>query len=527
MRQAAAKIVCPERVGQAAAFRRPAIAVLRPWVLAPLLAAGGGAAACNALMGFESGSAQPVATGGAAGSAGSAGAAGSGIGAGGTGTGGGGGGAAAPEIEWARLGRSAGDDVAWSVAADGNGPVIVVGQHAGGIDLGCGALPSNGTTDGFVASFSAAGSCVWQRTLTGTGTHYALDVATDTSGNVFVAGQFTGDIDCGSGSVSSTGSADTFVAKYSATGSHLWSRFITGSADQWPLDITTDNNQDVFVVGAFYGTSDFGGGDTTNQGGMDGFLVKIAATGQFRWAQTFGGSGNDTFRAVVSRPLGTVQVAGEFSDTVSWGGTPYTATSAEGDIFVAAYSSDGLPLGSTAFNDTGPASVCRARAMALGPAGETLVSGFLAGNIDLGGGDLITSNTSDQDLILVAFGADGVHQWSHSYGDGARQEGNAVAVGDGGRFVHAGVFAGSLDLGAGPLPSAAGQDAFVAKHESDGTPIWQAALGGSGDQIAWGVAVSSAERTVVVGQFDGRIQLGNDQVDSQGGTDLFVVQYEP
>ena len=49
-------------------------------------------------------------------------------------------------------------------------------------------------------------------------------LAADPAGNVYVAGYFQGEIDLGGGPLTSAGSTDVFLAKFSADGTHMWSK---------------------------------------------------------------------------------------------------------------------------------------------------------------------------------------------------------------------------------------------------------------------------------------------------------------
>jgi hypothetical protein len=55
----------------------------------------------------------------------------------------------------------------------------------------------------------------------------------DAAGNRYVAETFTGSIDLGGGPLVSAGGSDVYVAKYAASGAHLWSRRFGGTSDDY------------------------------------------------------------------------------------------------------------------------------------------------------------------------------------------------------------------------------------------------------------------------------------------------------
>ena len=68
-------------------------------------------------------------------------------------------------------------------------------------------------------------------------------MATDGQGNIIVAGSFSGRVSFGGGDVISHGGIDIFIAKYSSTGAHLWSRGFGGSRDDWAKAVAVDSRR--------------------------------------------------------------------------------------------------------------------------------------------------------------------------------------------------------------------------------------------------------------------------------------------
>jgi len=120
---------------------------------------------------------------------------------------------------------------------------------------------------------------------------------TDNAGNVLVSGFFSGTADFDPSAavfnLSSNGSEDIFVAKYSNAGLFLWAFRIGGTNRDHSSFLTTDQNDNVIVTGFFRGSNvDFdpsagvanlssngdGGGDPGFGG--DIFLAKYHSSGQ-------------------------------------------------------------------------------------------------------------------------------------------------------------------------------------------------------------------------------------------------------
>ncbi|HXU12772.1 MAG TPA: nucleotide-binding protein, partial [Candidatus Binatia bacterium] len=75
------------------------------------------------------------------------------------------------------------------------------------------SLTSLGTQDIFVAKYSAAGANLWARRFGGLHTETSLDIASDPGGSPYVTGYFWGDVDFGKGLLTSAGAADIFLLK--------------------------------------------------------------------------------------------------------------------------------------------------------------------------------------------------------------------------------------------------------------------------------------------------------------------------
>jgi hypothetical protein len=100
-----------------------------------------------------------------------------------------------------------------------------------------------------------------------TGVDLGNAIATDTAGNVYLAGTFYGtvDFDPGPGSVrlTSAGSEDVFVVKYASSGTILWADRLGGTRSDLVASIALDGSGNVYLTGTFSGTADFDPGSGT------------------------------------------------------------------------------------------------------------------------------------------------------------------------------------------------------------------------------------------------------------------------
>lgn len=203
------------------------------------------------------------------------------------------------------------------------GDVFVTGRFPTSIDFGDGVMSSFGGDDIFVARLDYFGSPIWSKRFGDGLSQAGTGIALDTDGNVLVAGDFSGSVDFGDGSIVAAGGVDVFVAKLSSSGSPIWTKRFGDAAEERVLSVATDASDNIILTGYFQGTLDFGDGPLVSQGGKDIFVVKLKPSGEVLWSQSFGDAAFEQ-RGVSAGAdeAGNVIVAGRFEGTVDFGGGP-------------------------------------------------------------------------------------------------------------------------------------------------------------------------------------------------------------
>jgi hypothetical protein len=154
-------------------------------------------------------------------------------------------------------------------------------------------LTSNGNLfkDGYIAKFDSGGNFVWAKNIGGSGSDRTYSITTDSSDNVFVGGNFSGQIDIdGDGIYDLNSYFDGYVAKFDTHGNFVWAKNIGGKNGDYAESITTDSSGNVLVVGRFNGQIDIdgdGNNDLTSHGSLfkDGYVAKFDSDGDFVWAK--------------------------------------------------------------------------------------------------------------------------------------------------------------------------------------------------------------------------------------------------
>jgi hypothetical protein len=254
-------------------------------------------------------------------------------------------------------------DDARAVAVDDDGNVVVTGY----------SISSGSNSDYATIAYSGAGVPLWTNRYNGSGnnTDYALALAVDKTGNVYVTGWSDG--------------ADSYVdygtLAYSRTGVPLWTNRYSGPSISFDRAnaIAVDNRGQVFVTGWSYGS----GGD------LGYATIAYSQAGAALWTNRYDGGGGANAIAVDQN--GNVFVTGSSAGP---GGNS--------DYVTIAYSGGGFALWTNRYDGTGNSNDV-ANAVMVDNSGNVFVTGYSIGQ------------GNNYDYTTIAYSASGVGLWTNRY----------------------------------------------------------------------------------------------------------------
>ncbi len=359
------------------------------------------------------------------------------------------------EAIWALGFGAEGSDRGYSVAVDGEDNVIVVGEFSSSITAGTTTLTSSGLTDVFVIKLaSATGNVIWAKRFGGTGRDGGLSVAVDASNNIYVSGRFEGSVNFGT-AVTSAGLSDGFVLKLAADGQFGWVRRFGGTnIDSVP---TVAVRGDV-VVGAGMHIGDFMIDTTTvtGAGGFDIFLVSMArSTGTPNWGKSYGGTDTDLPGGVVIDSAGNIVITGNFSGSANYGGPALQSAGGSDALLFKVSGSNGAHLFSKGFGGANPDHAVSA---AIDASNAIFIVGDFRDTVNFGCTAALTAGqTGSADVFLVKLTQAGACTWAKSFGGAGLgslpRYGNSVAVNATGDVAIAGSFCDSISFGGATFTS--------------------------------------------------------------------------
>ena len=252
---------------------------------------------------------------------------------------------AASSYAWVQ--RSGGPDFegATALAATPAGAVYVAGYYVGRATFGPTALANAGSYDVFVAKIqdnATSGAFAWALPAGGPGADQALALAANGT-SVYVAGSYLVAATFGALSLGNGTAGDAFVAKVTdagASAAYTWAQRAGGPGTDAAQALAVAG-ADVYVAGAVGGAAQFGALAPAFAGGYDVFVAKLTDAGAaaaYAWAQTAGGAGNDSARALAFAPGvpgGGLYVVGAASPPAAFGALALGGAAGRTTSFVA------------------------------------------------------------------------------------------------------------------------------------------------------------------------------------------------
>jgi hypothetical protein len=219
---------------------------------------------------------------------------------------------------------------------DPSGNIYILGNFTGVTDFDPGDgtfnMTATGTQELFVTKLDPSGNFLWANKFTSqSSSSYssAGDLTVDSSGNVFVAGAFTSDVDLNPGldtaTVTSAGQVDMFFVKLDSSGAYIWGKRIGGAFNEYVFAIAADSSGNSYYSGCFTYTVDFDPGagyfgmsELAGNGYTDAYITKLDSSGSFVWAKQLAGNNGGCAYGMSIDPSGNLLQFGNFSSTVDF-----------------------------------------------------------------------------------------------------------------------------------------------------------------------------------------------------------------
>jgi hypothetical protein len=224
------------------------------------------------------------------------------------------------------------NDEFYRAVVDGSGNIYLggMGTSPSGI-ASAGAhqtVYGGGVKDAIFAKFSSTGSRLWCTYFGGSGDEYCWGITLDGAGNIYWAGNTSSTTAMATvGSHQTTyggGVNDGFIAKFSPTGTIIWSTYYGGGGDDGLGDVTTDPSGNVYFAGNTNSTTGVitpGALQSTITGGADLLYGSMTTSGSLLYGSYYGGNADETGYTIINDGSGNVYISG-FTNSTTGLATP-------------------------------------------------------------------------------------------------------------------------------------------------------------------------------------------------------------
>lgn len=413
-----------------------------------------------------------------------------------------------PDITWATyygyggIAYGNGEGAAFSNAIDSSGNVYITGYSDNTLGIatrGAYQTKLKGNVDVFVAKFTKSGTLAWGTYFGGSGYDGGNALCLDNSGNIFVSGNTesnSGVATTGAYSTAfsgkGTGIGDAFLAKFTNTGSLVWSTYFGGNGGENGTGVVTDKSGNVYMCGytlsrtgiATTGAyqSYFASKDTT---APDGFLAKFSAAGALNWATYYGGTKIDQVLGIALDSGSNIYLTGVTSSPgMGSNGIHQSVYAGDTDAFLAKFSNGGVLSWHTYF---GGRSYDNARGIAIDNNNNIFITGETCSKDSIATSGTHQSNIGNwdgkSDAFLARFNNDGSLKWSTYYGGYGPDLGMSTGLDNHGSVYITGITQSDERIatrGAFQVSRTYGYNAFLARFNYSGSLTWATYFGGRG-----------------------------------------------
>ncbi|HDS29603.1 MAG TPA: hypothetical protein ENN67_01030 [Firmicutes bacterium] len=435
---------------------------------------------------------------------------------------------------WVESWGGTGDDSAHGVAVSQSGNVFITGHFEQSVDFnpgdGVNMLDSNGGSDVFILELDASGEFKKAVHWGGSDNDSGTGICLDNSGNVFVSGFFSREVDFNPGAASMPvnihDSINVFLSRFDSAISFHWTEHWGWKSGLFSkVAVDSDGNC-------------LAGGTLMEDDTIGGFARKILPDSSLSWNFVLGEDGSTLFISDIAvDKSGNLLVTGHFMDSIDFdpGYLPAIhASQGEEDAFLAKFS----PGGNLRWVNTwGGDSADKALGIATDHYGNVYVTGQFSGTVyfDTNTGDESRTSEGGTDAFLCRFDMNGNFIWVNTWGGNEIDSGTGVVADSSGNVYVTGIFESDADFNPGfaeEIKSSNGlTDIFVCKYNGTGVYYWTRTFGGSGNDCPHSVAVDKVGNVYVAGEFESSVDFNPLSPDglavSNGGSDCFIVKLLP
>jgi uncharacterized repeat protein (TIGR01451 family) len=294
-------------------------------------------------------------------------------------------------ILMAKKGGGTTNDYAMDLSLGSNGNLFFSGNYNGAFVFPGANINSVGNGHAFLLELDLAGIPVQSFGITGGVSIYTHTV--DLNGNIYIGGFSTATNIGFNGSSQSMNGQNHFIAKFDAMGVFQFKTLSLFNGEIYGL--SADTTGSIYFTGNFDSQASFGPISLVNGANDNALLVKINNNGNYSWAKSFGGNGNDQGYDLKCKSNTTLLLTGVYTGNITFGSVPLSGGS-NARTYLAEIDSSGQVI--TVISGSSSASSVIASSVSFSGNGIYL-SGSAYGNINIAG---LSTFVSASFLVKIA-----------------------------------------------------------------------------------------------------------------------------
>jgi hypothetical protein len=405
-----------------------------------------------------------------------------------------------------------------------------------------GTLPSSsGFLAGFVCKFDSSGTYQYTRIIDGDSFQAGLGVSCDPSGNMYIAGIYTGTSAIKDQNGTTLGTLPTtnengtaFVSKFDSSGTYQYTRIIDSVNDyDEGSSVTCDSSGNMYLTGIYTGTPTIKDQDGNTLGTLPAsasntnaaFVCKFNSSGTYQYTRIIDSTGGDAGRGVTCDSSGNLYLTGRYigtpiikdQDGTTLGTLPGSGSSTP---FVSKFNSSGNYMYSRIIDSSG-----NGLGVTCDSSGNMYFAGDYTGTPlikDQDGTTLGTLPGSGSSTAFVSkFDSSGNYLYSRIIDSAGNDVGFRVTCDPSGNMYIAGYYNQTPTIKdqdgttLGTIPISAEFAAFVCKFDSSGNYLYSRIIDSAGNDIGYGLSCDSYGNMYFAG-----IYIGTPTIKDQDGIEL-------
>jgi hypothetical protein len=418
---------------------------------------------------------------------------------------------------WASYYGGPSDDYTNDLKIDSVGNIYAIGSTLSSTSIATSGSFKNtfsgGTgNDAFIVKFNSQGTRLWATYFGNSDDDYGQGISIDKAGSIIICGHTyssNGISTTGANQSAFGGYVDVYIAKFTPSGSRIWSTYFGGTAVDYIYGITNDNSNNILITGmtgSSNGISTIGAHQTSrgsaNSG--DAFLAKYNTNGLLIYSTYYGGSGEEYGIDLAVDSSNNIYLVGSTysSNNISTINSQQSTYGGNNDGYLVKFNSSGTRLWGTYFGGT---NEDRINDIAMDISGNIWLAGYsLSTNFSTTGAfQSSISETTNGDAMLIKFNSNGSLLYATYYGESGYETANDIIIDGNGNPIISGLTNstnGLSTIGAYQTNYGGGtHDAFITKFNTSGLRIWSTYFGGNNRDIALGLAKDNNNNVYICG----------------------------